>query len=351
MENSAHPILAVIVGIRSQYIKLAALQKQLDSAGGFVSRYIDTGQHYDAVLSGQYKHEYALRFDAELRAGAVENTPTETLARMLVGAESVLSSWQPQAVLVFGDANSTLAGALAARRCGIPVAHLEAGVRTGADTPEELNRVLVDRMATLHLASTHLDLERLQTEGYGDSSVFTGDIVRDLCESIRPASLGYEYGLVTIHRAENTEDTAVLERAVNALEASGLRPVVIFHPRVLRLTRTTAPQLLERITPLESLPHAQLLGLMKGAAIVVTDSGALQRESYYLGRRSVVVQDKPFWPSLIAAGYNIGVAPRGDLVGAVRLALLPAPEGVKEFGGPGVATRVVKALNHWWRER
>lgn len=347
MGSSFPPLVAVIVGIRSQYIKLAALQRRLDAATEFECRYVDTGQHYDAVLAEQYHKEYELHFDAELRCGGPENSPAETLARMLVGTDELLTRWRPSAVLVFGDANSTFVGALSARRHGIPVAHLEAGVRTGADTPEELNRVLVDRMATLHMASTLRDFEQLRAEGYDRSSVFTGDVVRDLCTVTTSADLGVEYGLVTIHRAENTVDSSVVRSAIGALESSGLRPVVIFHPRVLRLIKAESPELLERVVPLESLPHARLLSLVKGSAVVLTDSGALQRESFYLDRRAVVVQDSPFWPSLIDAGFHIGVAPTGDLASAVRAALGPAPHGVDEFGQGGASQRAVEILGEW----
>lgn len=347
MGSSAPPLVAVIVGIRSQYIKLAALQSRLETTTEFVCRYVDTGQHYDTVLAGQYHQEYSLHFDAELRSGRSENSSVETLAAMQVGTEDLLTRWKPSAVLVFGDANSTLVGALAARRNGIPVAHLEAGVRTGADTSEELNRVLVDRMATLHLASTLRDFEQLRAEGYGPSSVFTGDVVRDLCIGVTPADLRVEYGLITIHRAENTVDSSVVRSAIDAIESAGLHPVVIFHPRVLRLIETESPELLERVLGLESLPHAKLLGLVKGAAVVVTDSGALQRESYYLNRRAVVVQDRPFWPSLIDAGFHIGGSPTGDLVSAVRAALVPAPRGIDEFGQRGASQRAVEAVGVW----
>jgi UDP-N-acetylglucosamine 2-epimerase len=345
----SRPLIAVVVGIRSQYIKLAAIQKSLDLAPSFDCVFVDTGQHYDRVLAGQYVDEYQLHFDAELRSGSEDQAPVETLAKMLVKLEVLLEDWAPDGVLVFGDANSTLAGALAARRLGIPVAHLEAGVRTGAVTPEELNRIVVDRMAGLHMASTERDLIELQREGYGASSLFTGDVVRELCEAVEPEVRDSRYAVVTIHRAENTRNASVLLAAVEALERQGLTPVVVFHPRVLRLVLAEAPRTLERVISLESVSHARILRLMKGADIVVTDSGALQRESYYLGRRAVVVQDVPFWPSLIEAGFHVGVAPSGDIANAVQMAVQPGPEGVTEFGGPGVADRVVLALESWVR--
>jgi UDP-N-acetylglucosamine 2-epimerase (non-hydrolysing) len=341
------PLVAVIVGIRSQYIKLAAVQSALDLTEVFDCVYVDTGQHYDGVLAEQYVDEYTLHFDYRLHSGSSERTPVETLANMLVATETTLAERSPDGVLVFGDANSTLAGGLAARRLGIPIAHLEAGVRTGEDTPEELNRIIIDRVASLHMASTERDLAQLQQEGHGDTSVFLGDVVRDLCGDVESESLGERYGLITIHRAENTRDASVLLDAVDALEGVGLKPVVVFHPRVLRLVQAETPQLLDRVVALESVSHARILRLMKGAEVVVTDSGALQRESYYLGRRAVVVQDQPFWPSLIDAGFNVGVAPSGDIRSATRVALGPPPEGVREFGDPGVSSRVADAVGVW----
>lgn len=347
MPPGASRRLVVVVGIRSQYVKLAAIQPQFDCATGLDCAYIDTGQHYDGVLAGQYIDEYGLRFDHSLRCGSPDQTPSETLARMLVRVEAVLANEAPAGVLVFGDANTTLAAALAARRLGIAVAHLEAGVRTGADTPEELNRVVVDRVASLHLAATQLDLGRLQDEGFGSTSVFVGDVVRDLCQGVAPEQMAAPYGLVTIHRAENTKDSGVVMAAAEALRRHDLTPVIVFHPRVLRLVQTHSPELLERALALESVPHARMLRLMKGARVIVTDSGALQRESYYLGRRAVVVQDEPFWRSLIDSGFHIGVSPAGDLAAGVALALGPPPVGVVEFGTPGVGSRVVSALERW----
>lgn len=342
--------LAVVVGIRSQYIKLAALQPELDRTCGLDCTYIDTGQHYDGVLAGQYVDEYRLHFDKELRCGSSASSPTETFAQMLIRLESTLPELDLDGVVVFGDANTTLAAALAGRRVGLAVAHLEAGVRTGAETPEELNRVVVDRVSSLHLAATDLDLATLQDEGMGRTSVLVGDVVRDLCDAVEPEDLGYRYGLVTIHRAENTRDSAVVAKAICAVERAGLRAVVVFHPRVLRLARIERPDLLGSVLHLESLPHARILRLMKGAQVIVTDSGALQRESFYLERRAVVVQDKPFWRSLIEAGHHIDVAPSGDLDSAVQRALLPAPQGI-EFGGHDVAPRVAAALLGWMERR
>lgn len=344
--------LAVVVGIRSQYIKLAAVQPVLDRSRRLSCMFVDTGQHYDGELAGQYQDEYGLHFDVRLRCGSADITPTEVLARMIVRLEEVFAQQEPEGVLVFGDANSSLAAGLAARRLGLPLAHLEAGVRTGTSSPEELNRVVVDCLASLHMASTVGDLSTLRREGKSASSVFVGDVVRDLCTpATETARSPAGYVLVSLHREENTQDCSLIRRVVEGIDRLGLPTMMVLHPRVLRLITEREPSLLARTSWQVSVPHAQLLRLLRECIIVVTDSGAIQRESYYLGRRAVVVQDVPFWPSLVEAGFHTHAHPNGDLEGALSSALEPAPKIMDEFGEPGASLRMVQALETWtaWR--
>ncbi|MFD6637291.1 UDP-N-acetylglucosamine 2-epimerase [Micromonospora chalcea] len=344
--------ILVVAGIRSQYIKVASLQRASPSRLPFQWRYLDLGQHYDDELAGQYIREYAVAFDRRLHCGRKEVASVQVLADMIVAAESEIAAFDPFCVVVMGDANCTLAAALAASTLGIPLVHLEAGVRTGRRTPEERNRVVVDSLSDLHLAASKPDRDHLVAEGRGGSTVFVGDVVRDLaaldCQS--PRAMTPEYAVLTLHRHENTQDLAILLNACVQAQLAGLRVYFLGHPRVLDMLRKAEVDLGISVVVRPSVGHRELLQLMRSASVVITDSGALQRESYYVGTRSVVLQDEPFWPSLVRAGFNIAVSPGALTAAHIRKAMVPVDVKLEDFGTPPVAATVRRAVERWANE-
>lgn len=352
--------LVVIVGIRSQYVKLASFQRAIERANTsthFTPTYVDSGQHFDEQLSTQFREEFDLKFDFDLRAGAHSRNPSETTARMIIELQDLLAGMKNEApiVVVFGDANTTLAASIAARKAGLKLVHVEAGVRTYDDrSSEEINRVVADALAHLHLASSHMDMETLKNEGYGATTVFSGDLVRDLVKELEPSLPDHfrtfeaaQFSVLTLHRAENTENSSTLLNALQALHDTGWPVVFVAHPRS-RALLDDIPSKLKPALVLDGLSYYETLAALKAARLILTDSGALQRESFYLKRQCVVRQDRAFWQSLIAAGVHREVSSQSSDIAAGLEWLeaqreLPYPD-FEDFGDGEAADKILEAI-------
>lgn len=282
--------------------------------------------------------------------------------RMLEGLERVLVAEAPDAVLVYGDTNSTLAGALAAAKLGLPIAHVEAGLRSfDRRMPEEINRVLTDHVATWLLCPTAAAVENLRREGVPDARIHrVGDVMLDaaLHYGARPdvtacaAEIGRRHPrgfyLATVHRAENTDDGARLREIVTALtRVSAAAPVVLpLHPRTRGALERfgIATEALEVIEPVSYLG---MLALLMGCRAVLTDSGGLQREAHFLGRPSVSVRETTEWPELIEAGATrLAGADAGRIVAALHAieAGWPPPAAGTPLHGRGDAAARIAGL-------
>jgi UDP-GlcNAc3NAcA epimerase len=320
---------------------------------------VHTGQHFDDRLSAVFFAELGLPApDREL--GISLGTSSSQTARMLSALEPVLESIEPDAVLVYGDTNSTLAGALAGAQAGVPVAHVEAGMRSfDRSMPEELNRVLVDHASSLLLCSTDLAMANLRHEGVAGITELVGDVMVDIAVTIQPRArdrldllqrYGLErdgYVLATAHRAGNVDDPARLARLVKLLNAVPLPVLLPLHPRTAE--RLRAANLLEalqsapRITLTEPLGYFELAALLCNARAALTDSGGLQKEAYLAGVRCVTLRANTEWTETVQSGWNVLV----DLDSDAALAALERDLPVirPELYGDGHAgARVVDAL-------
>jgi len=343
--------IVVVAGIRSQYIKLASLQRairQLDVEERFF--FIDAAQHYSPSLSAQYRNEYEINFHHSLLSDLTATDPEARFAEIEFRLFKLLCYLPVKQVVVFGDANTTLAAALAAKRSLKTLTHVEAGVRTGSRGLEEINRRVTDFLADHHVASCKLDLANLCAEGHEATSVYLGDLVRDLFllgqggDELPKA--GSDSILVTLHHDEDWEDD-FLTSALIELDRIGAQVNFLAHPKMLDKARTVASRL-QRTSVRESTDHKTLVALMREARFVVTDSGALQRESHYLGRRVLVVQRLPFWRSLIDCGANIACEPTLSSL-AHGLKVMKSLEGapllqISDFGEPPVGPKIVNWL-------
>jgi len=364
------PCLAVVTGVRPHYLKLVPLQRAAHGSGAVRWWYVDAGQHYDRAMAEQYHREYGLRFDRSLRCGRPGDRPLEVLARMLVACHDCLAAAAPDAVVVLGDTNTTYAAARAAHELGIPIAHLEAGVRSRTRRIEDVNRHAVDDMAGLHVASSRSDLQALTERGLAATSRFAGDLMADLCaeavttvpgpgdgadgagpdgsDRTAPDRPQDAFAVVALHHPQSLTGPATLRRVIAAVDALGLAGVLVQHPRTRQVMAQGRVEVPSTWIVRDALPHRDLLRLVRAAAVTVTDSGGLQRECAYVGRRAVVVQEHPFWPWLVDAGVNVAVAPDGDVAAAVKSALGPWIGTVDEFGTPGtVAGTTVRLLEEW----
>ncbi len=309
--------VVTVIGNRPQFIKAAAVSGPLREA--HEELLVHTGQHYDDELSTIFVEELGIpRPEVELGIGG--GTNTEQTARMLEALGPLLASEAPDAVLVYGDTNSTLAGALAAAQAQVPVAHVEAGMRSGDMTmPEELNRILTDHASDLLLCPSQVAVENLAIEGLGARAELVGDVMVDVAELIRPRAAkdsgpleqaGVERGgyvLATAHRAANVDDPERLARLVALLAAVPETVVLPLHPRTrARLEEAGLMAELEGagVKLLPPLGYPAFTALLLGARAVLTDSGGVQKEAYLAGIPCVTMRDTTEWVETVDLGWN-----------------------------------------------
>lgn len=306
-----------VVGTRPQLIKAAALQPVLRARHHEI--FVDTGQHWDASLAGAFFTELGLpRPDHSLGAGG--GSHAEQTAAMLTGLEPILVAERPDAVLVYGDTNSTLAGALAAAKLGIPVAHVEAGLRSfDRRMPEELNRIVADHLATWLFAPTPTAIANLAAEGITRGVSLVGDVMQDLASrmsaELKDASvlepiggrLGVSlapggYLFATVHRQENREPEAITAWvAILSSAASPSRPVILaLHPGTVAAMSAAGISCGPDVVVVEPQGYRTSLALQLHAAAVLTDSGGVQREAAWLGVPCLVMRDSTEWAEVVA---------------------------------------------------
>jgi UDP-GlcNAc3NAcA epimerase len=323
-----------VVGNRPQFIKSAPVSLALKEHG-LEEVLLHTGQHYDRELSEVFFVE--LRLDPPARRlEAGSGTHAEQLARMLPGIEEAAREEKPDWVLVYGDTNSTLAGALAGAKAGFPVAHVEAGLRSFDLTmPEELNRMVVDRVSTLLFAPTEIAATNLQREGIVDGVRIVGDVMLDANLRLAPiarerslalAELGIDpggYFLATVHREANVREPALgnIVQALNALE----QPVVFpLHPRTAAAIEEQGHRLEGQIRPRPPLGYLDFAALASQARAILTDSGGLQKEAYWYEVPCITLRENTEWVETVATGWNQLVGTDPDrIVGATRETSVP----------------------------
>lgn len=318
--------IVVIAGIRAQFMKLAAFQHAIDDWNKFMHPqfnpiYINSGQHYDDDLAGIFIRDLRVKFDIDLTGQYQDLRPIWLLGDMIARLYDVLDGINaPDWVIVFGDANTTLAGALAAAKRGIPAIHVEAGLRTGdMHSPEEVNRIVTDRLSTVHFASSKNDITNLVKEGLIANVIWAGDLIGDLVSQLLPSLdrtfSNYhagEYILASIHREENVQSDEVLRNAFRSLNSQSRKVLFIAHPRIRSRLKELSLNQLSNIEYIKTLPYKDMLTAIKGCAFLFTDSGAFQRESYYLRKHCVIRQDAPFWSSLVDANIHKAVGRSSD---------------------------------------
>jgi len=349
--------ILTVVGNRPQFIKAAAVSGLLRKEHEEIL--IHTGQHYDDSLSKVFFNELGLaKPDRELGIGGGSNQSQTT--RMLTALEDLIPEVQPDAVLVYGDTNSTLAGAQAGKHAGVPVVHVEAGMRSFDLTmPEERNRIATDRLSDLLLCSSSTAAENLQNEGISGHVEVVGDVMVDVALRWQPTArsrtdvpkdLGvrpHEYLLLTAHRAGNVDDPARLTKLMDLLHALPAPVVFPVHPRTRE--RLHAAGLWKELTDMkgmhltEPLGYAEFTALLCGARAMLTDSGGVQKEAYLAGVPCITLRANTEWVETVDSGWNTLV----DLDAAAALAALqrtPPAERPEIYGDGHAAERCVAAI-------
>ena len=338
-----------IVGARPQFVKLAPIAAAM-AAAGHEHVIVHTGQHYDAAMSDVFFADLAIPAPT-VHLGVGSGGHGVQTGAMLAALEPVMTEHQPDWVLVYGDTNSTLAGAVAAVKLHLPLAHLEAGLRSfNRRMPEEHNRVLTDHAADICLAPTQVAMDHLASEGLAQRAILVGDVMTDVCFRVRdavannPAPLAGPYVISTIHRADNTDDPQRLKAIVDALQAIEVPVLLLAHPRLVNKAKEFGISLTGgNLTSSAPLPYPEMVRAVLGAQGVVTDSGGLQKEAYLLGVPCTTLRTETEWPETLAHGWNVLDA---ELANVQRLAVRPAPSQTLSapYGDGHAAARVVAAL-------
>ena len=340
-----------VVGARPQFVKLAPIAAAC-AERGVEHVIVHTGQHYDVAMSDVFFTELGIPApDTHLGIGS--GSHAEQTGQMLIGLESALTEAEPDWVLVYGDTNSTLAAAVAAVKLQLPLAHLEAGLRSfNRRMPEEHNRVLTDHAADVLLAPTQVAADHLANEGLAARTQVVGDVMTDVLhqvaatvgnrvpEAVTAAGLTPgEYSIATIHRAENTDDPARLEAVLDGLGAVHHPVLLLAHPRL----RATGAHL-ERgnIRVADPLGYPDLIAAAAQARGVITDSGGLQKEAFELRTPCTTVRTETEWVETVQLGWNLLAEPADIPAAASRPA--PAATSATPYGDGQAAKRVLSVL-------
>lgn len=308
--------LLTCIGARPQFIKAATVSRVLSARDHLREVIVHTGQHYDANMSDVFFNELSIpKPDHYLGLGGGNHG--EMTGRMLGALEEIMLDEKPDIVLVYGDTNSTLAGALAAVKLHLPVAHVEAGLRSfNRRMPEEINRILTDHASEILLAPTVTALKNLEREGFPDDRVYlVGDVMYDAAlfyraKARQPACLsaeGLESGnfiLATIHRAENTDDPERLVAILRGLGRAGQRVILPLHPRTRQRINALDIALPSSIIITEPVGYLEMVWLEANASVVATDSGGVQKEAFFHGTPCVTLRDETEWSELVETGWN-----------------------------------------------
>ena len=351
--------LLTVVGARPQFIKAAPFSRAVRTRHEEVL--VHTGQHYDPQLSDVFFDELDLP-RPDLHLGVGSGSHGAQTAQMLERIEAAMRDVAPDAVVVFGDTNSTLAGALAAAKLNIPVAHVEAGLRSFVRTmPEEINRVVTDHLATWLFAPTQTAVDNLRREGIGGEApwpavVLTGDIMDDALRLHAPLAerrstllrdLALEaggYALATVHRAANTDDPERLAAIFDALMMLGEPVVLPMHPRTRAALMSTDIEVEPPVRITDPVGYLDMLQLEQHARVVLTDSGGVQKEAYLLGVPCVTLREETEWVETLEGGWNVlaGAVPARIIEAARRPR--PAQPPAPVFGEGDAAERMAAAL-------
>lgn len=354
--------IMTVVGARPQMVKVAAVSRILSEESDVTELLIHTGQHYDRQMSGVFFEELGLPTPFA-NLGVQEKTHATMVASMLRRLEPIVQAQRPDVMLLYGDTNSTLAGALVAIKERVPIAHVEAGVRTGSwALPEESNRVITDRLARWAFCATQLNFDALVAEGLKEVSHLVGDVMYDAALLAREYAQTHgtlldqiglskgRYVLATCHRAETTDNADELAAILAALKlVAGEIPVVLpLHPRTRRRVEQFGLEpLLADVRLTEPLGFIDMMALEANAVAIVTDSGGVQKEAFFHGIPCVIAYPVASWPEVVALGHNVVAGTSTERIvectrQAIKMGRFQPPVGV--FGDGHAAEKIVNIL-------
>ena len=352
--------VVTIIGARPQFIKAAVISREIAKHKEIKEVIVHTGQHFDANMSDVFFEEMHIpkpKYHLDINSighGAMTG-------RMLEKIEEVLLSERPDYVIVYGDTNSTLAGALAAKKMHIKVVHIEAGLRSfNMSMPEEVNRILTDRISDVLCCPTKEAAQNLTDEGYSrfnSKVVITGDVMNDAAIFYRNlissgqnviSNLGLEgkeFALCTVHRAENTDNLNRLRGIIEALNKISSEIEIVFpvHPRTRKII--TENKISLSFKAIDPIGYIDMVRLLTNCKIVLTDSGGLQKEAFFFAKPCVTLRDETEWVELVEGNYNsLAGADQGTIISAYEKMCIAKPDFTKDLYGSGTAANRIVSL-------
>lgn len=340
-----------IIGARPQFIKAAVVSKEIIKRDGIEDMLVHTGQHYDENMSKIFFDELEIpKPNYNLNVGSASHA-VQT-GEMLIKIEKVLLSEKPDWVLVYGDTNSTIAGALAATKLHMKIAHVEAGLRSfNRFMPEEINRITTDRISDLLLVPSQNAMQLVEKEGLRDNSLFVGDVMFDSILfyqkmakdklSISDITSERDFYLSTVHRAENTDDKERLQNIFSAFSELDKPVVLPLHPRTR--SKLEGIRFNDNIKIIEPVSYLEMILLLRNCSKVLTDSGGLQKEAYFMQKPCITLRDETEWIETLNGNWNFIVGTDKNRI--IEKVLVNSFEEQGQFYGDGKAgERIVKAL-------
>jgi UDP-GlcNAc3NAcA epimerase len=346
-----------IVGARPEFIQAWPVSCALE--GRHQEVLVHTGQHYDYLMSQSFFDQLGIP-EPSYNLGVGSGSHGQQTAQMLLGLESVMLEVKPDLVVIRGDTNSTLAGALAASKLNLPLVHIEAGERSyRREMPEEINRIVADRLAGLHLCASRTALTRLRSEGIADSAYWVGDVMLDARRKVTtidlPASnilgeyglLPGEYSLVTVHRSANTDVDERLVQLVECLNRVGERVIFPAHPRTRDALARVQATFGSHVVVTDPVGYLEIAALVQNARLVATDSGGLQREAYFARIPCLTLREETEWTETIETGWNrlVGTNPEKVLAAWHDAGAPLAHPSI--FGDGHAADRIASVIEAW----
>ncbi|WP_262446342.1 non-hydrolyzing UDP-N-acetylglucosamine 2-epimerase [Acinetobacter sp. WU_MDCI_Abxe161] len=347
--------ILTVLGARPQFIKAAAFSRVVQRSSKIEEVIVHTGQHYDQNMSDVFFEEMDIpKPKYMLQTGG--KTHGAMTGQQLEKIEEILLIEKPDIVLVYGDTNSTLAGALAAVKLHIPIAHVESGLRSfNRQMPEEINRILTDQISNYLFVPSSGAKDNLLREGVNENKIFVvGDIMYDVAlyykeKMVKPSwfeALNLtKFVLCTIHRAENTDDITKLSNILKGLELSQKDIILPLHPRTVSKIKQYGLMIPSNIRVVDPIGYLEMVWLEVHSEFIVTDSGGVQKEAYFHNKLCVTLREETEWVELVNNGYNVLVGSNSDLIHSSLVNESPNKISIKDIYGNGnTAENIVKVL-------
>lgn len=342
-----------IVGARPQFIKLAPLSSAL--AGLHEEIIVHTGQHYDYAMSQKIFEDLGIR-EPDIHLEITPGSVTSQITEMMLMLDAAMIKSKPDLIIVFGDTNSTFAGAMVAAKLNIPIVHIEAGLRSyNKAMPEEINRVTTDHVSKYLFAPTQTAVDILMKEGLAENSFFTGDIMVDTVKNNLQIALSKstiiadlelaneEYNLLTLHRNYNVDDTKVLEHLLNQVGELGEKIIFPVHPRTRKMLADTY-SVPKNITLTDPQGYFDFIALENSSRRIITDSGGIQKEAYILKKPCITLRTETEWVETVDEKWNLLINPSEKNI-ALKIASFKPPENQRDVFGKNVTEKMVKIIN------